>query len=94
MVYGTLVEELFGAEHVDTKAVALLGEALTTHSGYSACKQWQLSRPSFERLEWLGDSVLDYVASRWLFFKHPDKNENEYVAMALRVSTSEPCRPE
>jgi ribonuclease III len=33
--------------------------------------------PSNERLEWLGDAILDSVAAQWLFERYPEASEGE-----------------
>lgn len=49
---------------------ALLLEALT-HSSYGNAR----GLPHNERLEFLGDSVLDLACANWLMGRHPDKRE-------------------
>lgn len=49
--------------------------------------------PSNERLEWLGDAVLDFVAARWLFERYPDAREGElYRRHAALVNTDSLAR--
>ncbi len=55
--------------------VALLEEALR-HSSY-ANEHRGANRPSNERLEFLGDSVLGFVTADYLFAKHPTAPEGE-----------------
>jgi len=57
---------------------ALLKRALT-HSSYA--NEHKLPGGSNERLEFLGDSVLGFVAAEYLYAKHPDKSEGELTRM-------------
>src|SRR5262249_37314175 len=34
-----------------------------------------------ERLEFLGDAVLGFLVARWLYLRHPDKQEGELTAL-------------
>ena len=54
----------------------LLYQALT-HSSYA--HEHNIS--SYERLEFLGDALLDYVTAEILFSRFPDKNEGELTAI-------------
>ena len=47
----------------------LISTALT-HSSYSNEKRWEKHRCN-ERLEFLGDAVLELVSSTWIFHDHP-----------------------
>lgn len=40
---------------------------------------------SYERFEWVGDSVLGLVCSRWLLETFPDANEGDLTKMRTRV---------
>ena len=57
----------------------LLLQALT-HSSY-ANEQKINKRGDYERLEFLGDAVLEMVSSHYLFNKYPDKKEGEMTKM-------------
>ena len=57
----------------------LLKQALV-HSSY-ANEQWENSLLSNERLEYLGDSVLDLIIGEWLFKCFPDKPEGDLTKM-------------
>ncbi|WP_026526655.1 ribonuclease III [Butyrivibrio sp. VCD2006] len=57
----------------------LLLQALT-HSSY-ANEQKINKRGDYERLEFLGDAVLELVSSHYLFNKYPDKKEGEMTKM-------------
>ncbi|MCL2531162.1 MAG: ribonuclease III [Oscillospiraceae bacterium] len=56
----------------------LLERALT-HSSYA--NERKLAHGSNERLEFLGDSVLGFVAAEWLHVNHPNKSEGELTKM-------------
>ncbi|WP_022760222.1 MULTISPECIES: ribonuclease III [unclassified Butyrivibrio] len=57
----------------------LLLQALT-HSSY-ANEQKINKRGDYERLEFLGDAVLELVSSHYLYKKYPDKKEGEMTKM-------------
>ena len=57
----------------------LLLQALT-HSSY-ANEQKIHKRSDYERLEFLGDAVLELVSSHYLFKRYPDKKEGEMTKM-------------
>ena len=57
----------------------LLLQALT-HSSY-ANEQKINKRSDYERLEFLGDAVLELVSSHYLFKRYPDKKEGEMTKM-------------
>ena len=59
--------------------IDLLFQALT-HSSY-ANEQKINKRGDYERLEFLGDAVLEMVSSHYLFNKYPDKKEGEMTKM-------------
>jgi ribonuclease-3 len=52
----------------------LLIEALT-HTTFAL----ENDLPSYQRLEFLGDAILQYVVSDYLFKTHPDWNEQQYT---------------
>lgn len=58
---------------------ALLKQALT-HSSY-ANEQKINKAPDYERLEFLGDAVLEMVTSTFLFEKHPELSEGQLTRM-------------
>lgn len=55
-----------------------LYERAFTHKSFS-------SERSNERLEFIGDSVLNLVVSRHLFFQHPDEDEGFLTSVRIRV---------
>ena len=62
---------------------ALLERALT-HSSYTNEQMWDRTR-SYERLEFLGDSVLSLVACNYLYRTYPDLPEGELTKMRKKV---------
>lgn len=62
-----LQQQMLEYEWVDK---SLLRQALT-HSSYGNAH----GEPHSERLEFLGDSVLDLVTAEWLMTQHPDRRE-------------------
>jgi ribonuclease-3 len=45
--------------------------------------------PSYQRLEFLGDAILEFVISEYLFNKFPDKNEMFYTDQRKRLVSNE-----
>jgi ribonuclease-3 len=68
MTHGADAEHLAKAIGYDFKSAALLEQALTHRSHSSAHN---------ERLEFLGDAVLDCAISRWLFERYPKFDEGD-----------------
>jgi ribonuclease-3 len=58
---------------------ALITQAFT-HSSF-VNEQKINKRPDYERLEFLGDAVLEMISSAYLFRKYPDKREGEMSKM-------------
>ena len=79
-----MLEEIIGYTF---KNEHLLPHALT-HSSYANERHWDKKRCN-ERLEFLGDSVLEVVSSEFLFLNHPDMPEGEMTK--LRASLV--CEP-
>jgi len=48
-------------------------------------------RPSYERLEFLGDSVLQLIATDELMRRHPDASEGELTAMRQPIVSGRTC---
>ena len=67
-----MLEEIIGYTF---KNEHLLPHALT-HSSYANERHWDKKRCN-ERLEFLGDAVLEVVSSEFLFLNHPDMPEGE-----------------
>jgi len=78
------LEKIIGYEF---KNVQLLSHALT-HSSYANEKHWDKTRCN-ERLEFLGDAVLELVSSNFLFQNYPTMPEGEMTK--LRASLV--CEP-
>ena len=57
----------------------LLTEALTHRSYLNECADWKL--PHNERLEYLGDAVLELVITHELFKKFPDQAEGQLTVL-------------
>ncbi len=65
----------------------LLIQALT-HSSF--CNEQMIDRPSdYERLEFLGDAVLEAISSRYLYDLYPEKKEGELS----KIRASMVCEP-
>src|SRR5512143_1273337 len=63
-----------------------------THSSYANEHSFDASAPiqDNERLEFLGDAILDFVAARWLYEHFPDLNEGRLTSLRaalVRAST-------
>ena len=55
-------------------------------------REWAASRTaSYERLEFLGDSVLGVIVTEELFTRHPDATEGDLTRMRQRVVSREAC---
>lgn len=78
------LEQTIGYTFKDKK---LLLQALT-HSSY-ANEQKINKRGDYERLEFLGDAVLELVSSHYLFTRYPDKKEGEMT----KLRASMVCEP-
>ena len=78
-------EQLEGAIGYTFKNKSLLKEALT-HSSYSnECRSKGVVAECNERLEFLGDSVLSIVTSRYLFEKMKDRQEGDMTKIRAAV---------
>ncbi len=69
------------------KNIDLLIQALT-HSSF-VNEQKINKKPDYERLEFLGDAILEMVSSEYLFKKYPDKKEGEMS----KIRASLVCEP-
>jgi ribonuclease-3 len=55
-------------------------------------REWAPRRAgSYERLEFLGDSVLGVIVTAELFARHPDRQEGELTRMRQRVVSRDAC---
>ena len=70
------------------KNKSLLEQAFT-HSSYA--NQEQVA--DNERMEFLGDAILGYVVSEYLFARYPDKNAGELSAIKSRIVSADGLRP-
>ena len=62
---------------------SLLDEALT-HSSY-VNESAEAEGPDSQRLEFLGDAILDLVVGEWLFDRYPDAREGELTTLRAGV---------
>ena len=69
----------------------LLAHALT-HSSYANERHWDKTRCN-ERLEFLGDAVLELVSSNFLYHQFPDMPEGEMTKLRASL-VCEPTRKE
>lgn len=69
---------------IDWKKPGLFQEALT-HSSYAYEDKGKKELKHNERLEFLGDAVLELIVSEHLFSKYPAKPEGELTKMRARV---------
>ena len=67
--------------------LSLLNNALT-HSSYANERHWKYERNN-ERLEFLGDAVLELVSSEFLFYEHEKMPEGELT----KTRASMVCEP-
>ena len=70
------------------KNKALIEQAFT-HSSYGNEKHM----PHNERMEFLGDSILGYVVTEYLFENFPDKKEGELSTMKSNIVSANGLRP-
>lgn len=79
------LEKILGIQFKD---ITLLDTALTHRSFLNENKGG--SKKSNERLEFLGDAVLELIISEYLFLKYPEKNEGDltsFRAATVRTTT-------
>ncbi|MDH7488924.1 MAG: ribonuclease III [Anaerolineae bacterium] len=69
--------------HYEFRDPALLQQALT-HSSYVNENRESLLSDN-ERLEYLGDAVLDFMVAEWLFREHPNLTEGEMTNLRARL---------
>lgn len=79
-----ILEKMIGYEFQDK---SLLWQALT-HSSFSNEQKINRSE-NYERLEFLGDAVLELISSQFFFKKYPDWKEGQLT----RVRSSMVCEP-
>lgn len=68
------IYDLTGLRAIDP----LLYEQAFTHKSYATSE-------SNERLEFIGDSVLNLIVSRFLYYAHPDKDEGFLTNVRIRI---------
>ncbi len=73
------IEDLENNLNVDFKNIALLKEALTHRSYLNEHPDWPL--PQNERLEYLGDAVLELTVTERLFEAHPEAQEGTLTSL-------------
>ena len=66
---------------------ALLEESLT-HSSF-VNEYPELKLPDSQRLEFLGDAILDFVVGEWLYLRYPDAREGELTRLRTHVVRTE-----
>ncbi len=71
-------DELGGVLGISFKNEALIKEALTHRSYLNENPDWNTSHN--ERLEYLGDAVLELVVTEHLFKKYPDRHEGQLTS--------------
>lgn len=72
--------EIEGLLNMPVRRVDLYQEALVHKSAVKT-----LSMPSNERLEFVGDSVLNMVIAKYLYTKYPDENEGFLTKVRTRI---------
>lgn len=83
MVASEFVSELRHRYGIEFKNLALLDEAFT-HSSYVNEHQ-ELGLKDNERLEFLGDAVLEITVSDYLYRKYPDEPEGQLTRMRAAI---------
>ncbi|MTI84548.1 MAG: ribonuclease III [Firmicutes bacterium] len=84
MSFNTCMENLRRVLNIDWERISLLQEALT-HSSYAYENKGKANIKHNERLEFLGDAVLELIISEHLFLLCPDKPEGELTKMRARI---------
>ena len=72
---------------VDFSNAELLQEALTHRSYLNENPEYQIR--DNERLEFLGDAIVDYIAAEYLFRRFPDMQEGEMTALRAALVKTE-----
>ena len=67
--------------------LALLDQALT-HSSF-VNESAQTETLDNQRLEFLGDAILDFLVGQWLFYRYPDAQEGELTSIRAHVVRTE-----
>lgn len=82
----SLYDDLQGRLGYTFKEPALMREALTHASRTNECP----SEPCYERLEYLGDAVIELLVTNWLFLRYPTWGEGRMTKARASV-VSEPA---
>jgi ribonuclease-3 len=69
--------------------LSLLAQAMTHRSYYNEQKKRQRGLRNNERLEFLGDAVLELVAAEWLFQQFPQHFEGQLTMLRMRLTRTE-----
>ena len=56
-------------------------EQAFTHSSFSRCNNLVDSNFNYERLEFLGDAIVNFCVAQYLFLKYPHANEGDLTCM-------------
>ena len=73
---------MFGEDLLNRLGISISDEKLLkTHSSYS--------EDNYERLEFLGDSILEFCASEWLYDSFPELDEGELTKLRQRLVCEE-----
>jgi ribonuclease-3 len=80
--------QIFRLTGLKPRRLAIYREALRHSSVNSADKSYQ-GTPDNERLEFLGDAILDAVVAEMLFMRYPAKQEGFLTEMRMRVVNRE-----
>ncbi|MBR6402079.1 MAG: ribonuclease III [Eubacterium sp.] len=69
------LEEILGYHFKDKKHI----DTAFIHKSYA--NEMHMENSSYERYEFLGDAILEYVTSKELFLKYPEKSEGELTKL-------------
>jgi len=79
------ITELLNKLHIRPKSVDIYNLALT-HSSYNA--EAKTKHKDYERLEFMGDSVLGFVSATLIFKLHPDMNQGTMTKLRSHLVQS------
>ena len=69
------LEEILGYHFKDKKHI----DTAFIHKSYA--NEMHMENSSYERYEFLGDAILEYITSKELFLKYPEKSEGELTKL-------------
>jgi ribonuclease-3 len=69
--------------------ISLYRKAFTHSSAANQSKGKDLPRESYERLEFLGDAVLDFVVGAWVYNRFPEMQEGELTKIRSAIVRNE-----